>query len=64
MATAVHTEIHLSDLISESRFSVEGRRSSHVTPLDPGVAADSEPLPPKLLNSALLMATLSCVSCM
>lgn len=64
MATAVNTEIQLSDLISETRFSVEERRLSHVTPSDPGVTADSEPLPPKLLNSALLMATLSCVSCM
>lgn len=64
MATTVKTEIQLSDITPENRFSAEGRRLSNVTPSDSGMAADSEPLPPKLLNSALLMATLSCVSCM
>lgn len=64
MATTVDTAIQLSNFISESGSSIEERQNSDIAPSNPGLAANSEPLPPKILNSALLMATLSYVSCM
>lgn len=63
MATTVDTEIQLSDIIPETRFSLEGPPILEDAPSDSVLAANSEPLPPNTLNSALLMTTLSCVSC-